>query len=194
MSIDNLSADYKSDVFYGVSKSVHTLSKEKIVPLLSNLMRLAELSTQKKLTDKEKAFIGLYFRVHGWLESVALMNTSACFQGVAVAGRAIFELVLDLEMLENDPTGENLKKFSAFPDMDRADAAEKCLKFFRDNKQTPQLFREEHLLGAIVYNKPQVDSNRVALWDEPKHGAVKHWSGNNDIRQRAKSIKGTSKN
>jgi len=188
MSIDNLTGTYKSDIFYGVSKSIHKLSKEKIVPILSNLMTLADLSPQGKLTDKEKAFIGLYFRVHGWLESVALMNTSACFQGVAAAGRAIFELVLDLEMLNNDPMGENLKRFNAFPDMDRADAAEKCLKFFKDFNQTPQMFREEHLVGAIVAKKALVDSNRIALWKQPKHGAIKHWSGNNDIRQRAKSI------
>jgi hypothetical protein len=179
MSIDNLSIDFKSNVFYGVSKSIHVLSKEKVIPVLRH---------QFKLSNSEMAVVGIYFRIHGWLESVSLMNTIACFQGVAAAARSIFELVLDLEMLINDPTGERLKKFNAFPVMDRADAAEKCLNFFKKNKQTPQIFREEHLVGAIVSNKVEVDKNRIELWNQPEHGKVKHWSGVNDIRKRAKGV------
>jgi hypothetical protein len=40
MSIDNLSIDYRSNIFYGVSRSIYNLSKEKIVPVLSNQLNL----------------------------------------------------------------------------------------------------------------------------------------------------------
>jgi hypothetical protein len=189
VSIENISAEKKSNIFYTVSNSIYGLSKDKIIPQISAILNLAELTTDKKTSEREKALIGIYFRVHGWMESVSKMNTSACFQGVAAAARAIFELVLDLEMLDNDPSGVNLKKFVGFPDMDRADVAEKCLRFFKENKQTLQMFREEHLLRAIQNKKDLVEKNRVSLWGKSKHGEVKHWTGEKNIKARAKSVK-----
>ena len=193
MSVEDLSMEFKSNVFYGVSKNIYELSKEKIVPQLSAIMKLADMSS-KKPTLKEHALVGIYFRVHGWLESVALMNTSACFQGVAVAARAIFELVLDLELLDNDLLGNNLLKFNAFPLMHRSEAAAKCLKHFKETKQQPRIFREEHLLREINVNHELIEKNLKDIFEGKKSSDIKHWSGINSVGSRAKAVGGEYEN
>ena len=59
------------------------------------------LSSQFVLTKREECFYALYLRVQRNVDTLLELKHVAHFQAMAMLGRAIFELYLDVETLRN---------------------------------------------------------------------------------------------
>ena len=162
------------------------LVKNKVIPILHN---------QIILSDREGAILGIFFRVHVLCSSQTRLTYSKDFNAVANNCRTLYELLLDLKLLSaNDSTDEDIKRFYAFPEIDRFGAAEKVSGFQAKNPGVEtHTFFDNKIRQSLISDKSRRDDviEKVRnLWGEKKGGKLnwpKHWSGFT-IRDRAKKF------
>jgi hypothetical protein len=150
-----------------------------------NVCPVVQATLQK--TDHEKALTATYYRMCLFLRALAKLDDGAHFQVAAMAARSIFELLLDLKVLAEDPT--LARKFFDFTWVSRYRKAKQLVDFLQAN---PNVDPTQHQHALALVNKPGVKKDRERIcrkdgWVDSK-GKPKcpdHWSGKN-IATRAK--------
>jgi hypothetical protein len=84
---------------------------------------------QLGLDDRQTAIVGTYYRIVAWLKALGELNSLSHYQAVASGARSLFELLLDLKLIQSDSNGEWVKKFHAFPEIEKYRAAEKLVSY-----------------------------------------------------------------
>ncbi len=176
--VTDLSVRQRVEAFYKGTDAIRHFAAEVMIPVLRG---------QLNLNDHESAVTGNYYRMHLWILSLVAMNSRVHFQGAASAARSLFELLLDVKLLERDSDGSMTAKFQAFPDLDRFRVANQVVKYndaHCDSNIQDTLQRDSIQAPG---KKQAIDQLARQHWGTTKAGNPKrpnHWSGMN-VRERA---------
>ena len=81
---------------------------------------------QLNLTDRENLVRTLWFRVYMWLKCLAALHERHHLQGVMAAARGLFELTVDLTLIQRDSTATPVERFLAFEEYQRWRATQRA--------------------------------------------------------------------
>ena len=123
--VNELGINKQVEALYKGTSALAIFSQNVMRPLLSSILNLEK----DNLSDKDKAVIGTYYRMHGWILCMAAMKEAKHFQGAGAAARSLFELLVDLKELAEDKTGEKVAKYHAFTDVEKYRVAKKMVEF-----------------------------------------------------------------
>ncbi len=155
------------------SEHVRFLAADVINPLLEAAMATGS-------SDREKAVVGCYYRAYAWMFTLAILRDPIHFQAVAAGARSLFELWVDLKLLLCDTTGHDVRRYHAFPRVERFRAAQKIVEF-SDKHPTLKIECSHQRTSVNDASKAQeIDALVVKLWGKDKKGNPnypRHWSG-----------------
>lgn len=146
---------------------------------------IGTLQGQISLSQKEKAIMGIFLRVHALACSLVRLNKSVDFNAVAGITRTLFELLLDLKLLISpNLQQQDLDRFFAFSEVDRFRRARRIVKL---QEKHPDLVGSSLLNSAVrkgfvesrVKDK-SVEKKVESLWGKNSKGKLKwpdHWYG-----------------
>jgi hypothetical protein len=177
--ISDLSLKQLNDAFYEGTKAIYHFAKEVMIGQLTGLLQA---------NQQESAVRETYYRMYLLLGSVVALNSLQHLQSVASATRALFELWLDIKQLAADATGSIVEKFHAFPEIERYRVAEQLIKFAQKN---PRVLKGTDISRQqAFYDDPERKKTIASLKIDRNGKPVfpKHWSGKNNLRQRAKDL------
>jgi hypothetical protein len=155
-------ATENADRFYTMVKSLRNFDKIEVKGVVDSL-----LST----TPEENCFIGTYYRTSGNIESVLEFQHPRHFQAAAMLARALFELAVDMRMLEAVPN--STVKMNAFIEVEKLRCARKAVAFKTSHPQAD--VDTTSYTAFIAHSGSRVDSIRRSLW--PGIHRLHHWSG-----------------
>lgn len=180
--LSDLSMRARAEAFYKGTAEISKFAQSVMMPLLAG---------QINLSDKEKAIVGTYYRMYFWIRSMVGMNSRIHFQATAAAARSLFELLLDMKILAMDKTGKLVKKFHAFPDVERFRVAENSVSFYDTHLNLTG--RGISRRRAFI-NKPgrrqRIHQTILEHWGTTKKGQPKrpkHWTGK-EVPRRARDL------
>ena len=105
------------------------------------------------------------------MESVLELKNVTHFQAAAMLARGLFELAVDMRLLEVTPHG--WLKMLAFVDVEKLRSARKIVKFAKSHQtQGAEISTFE---SFIATRENQIDNKQRILW--PTLRTVEHWSG-----------------
>lgn len=154
-------ATANADRFYTMVKSLNNFDKLEIKGVVDTL-----LST----TEEENCFIGTYYRTWGNIETVLELQHPKHFQAAAMLARGLFELAVDIRLLEVIPNA--WIKMTAFVDEEKLRCARKIVEFKNANPNADIDLTACN--SFIAKNEVRVDALRKSIW--PKKNRVDHWS------------------
>lgn len=158
--------------FHAVLRSVQEFDNAEILPVVKGLL---------SPTDREYCFIAAYYRTVANARSILALNNSSHFQAIAMLSRGMFELAVDVRLI--DGITDAVAKIYAFSDSERLRAARDVVAFSKGSKSSRDVTDHE---AFIASKAASIELHRKALW--PKLKAVKHWSGMG-LRDRARQLK-----
>jgi hypothetical protein len=141
---------------------------------------LPVLRGQLGRTAREDAIVGTYYRIVGWLNALAELDSISHYQAVASGARSLFELLLDIKLIQSDSTGELLGKFDAFPQVERYRSANRLIEYCDRTGNTKIDCTNQRLFVGGVARKTEMDSIVERRWGRNSGGKLKypkHWSG-----------------
>jgi hypothetical protein len=128
-------------------------------------------------TQEESCHVATYLRSRTNVESLLELKTSKHVQAIAMIARALFELAVDLRLLETTPNG--WIKMSAHADLEKLGLARKIVVFKNAN---PDVHIDTAIYQSFIDQESvRIDALRKSVW--PKHNNPRHWSGM-DLRMR----------
>ncbi len=148
------------------------------------------LTGQLKFDDRQTAIVGTYYRIVGWLKALGELNSLPHYQAVAAGARSLFELLLDIKLIQSDTTGELAKKFHAFPEVEKYRVAINLISYCNMNNNTRIECTNQRNFVDGVTKKAAIESLIIQHWGRNKKNKPiwpDHWSGLN-IAQRAEKL------
>ena len=145
---------------------------------------------QLNLTDRQLAIVGSYYRIVGWLKVLRELNSPAHYQAVSSSARSIFELMLDIKLIHSDTSDNLVKKFHAFPEIEKYRAAKNLVSYCeKTNNNKIQYSNQKKFIDGDE-KSIAIESLVIKLWGTNSKGKPnwpKHWSGKN-IYERANDL------
>jgi hypothetical protein len=163
--------------FFTVLKSLNEFDRMEVQGVVAG---------QLTRSDREDRVYALYLRARANIQSLLALKQAMDFQAIVMLARNLFELSVDVKLLDVVPNA--VEKFSVFSEVEKLRAAEKIVAF---KTKHPASKVDTAIVGAfIANNKASIEAQRVALWPEtkptkqsPKGKSVRHWSGM-DLKER----------
>lgn len=171
MPVSDLSLETQTNIWFGGTKYITEFSRAVMVPILNG---------QVGLSEKESGIIELYFRMLLLMETIIHLNNVRHFQTVASTVRSLFELWIDIAILVQDSKGLLTEKFIQFVERERYRVAKNIVDYDDSN---PGVLRD-----VLVEREYCADPERIKKYKGVKLKAGEHWSGQNDLRKRAKQV------
>jgi hypothetical protein len=157
--------------FQGVLRSLQEFDNIEVLPLVKGLI---------SPTDREHCFIAGYYRMVANSRTLLLFNDMTHFQGIAMVARCMFELSVDIELI--DHVADAIEKIYAFSDAERLRSARDVVALASAGKTSDDVSHEK---AFIASKGASIDKRCHALW--PNTRRVTHWSEMN-LRDRAKRL------
>jgi hypothetical protein len=155
-------AEENASRFYHLVKSYNNFDKMEILGVIQSL-----LST----TDEENCFVGTYYRARGNVETLLEIKHAKHFQAAAMLARGMFELAVDIKMLETTPNA--WIKMVAFNDVERLRCARKVVSF---KNAHPDIDIDLSTYQQFIrLNETRIDAVRKSCWPQMKD--KHHWTG-----------------
>lgn len=166
--------------FFTVLKSLNEFDKIEVQGVVAG---------QLAKSDHENRVYGLYLRARANVQSLLALKQAMDFQAIVMLARNLFELSVDVKLLDVVP--DAVDKFSVYSEVEKLRAAEKIVAF---KAKHPASKVDTTIVAAfIANNKVSIDAQRIALWPEtkptkqhPKGKPLTHWSGMNLKERTAK--------
>jgi hypothetical protein len=176
--LEAVPVDKGVEAFFQGTDFILAFSDKVLIPVLRG---------QLSLSDREKAIVGTYYRIHLWLRSLICLNAPQHFQAIAVGVRSLYELGIDLELLAINDKRERLAKFFAFTQVERFRAAKKLVDYCDSHEACSNIENAElRAFQAEASVRAIVDAARKLHWPTltEKKKYPQHWTGLS-ISQRA---------
>ncbi|MGC2416779.1 MAG: DUF5677 domain-containing protein [Candidatus Acidiferrales bacterium] len=159
-----VAAASNTDRFYTEVKSLHEFDKLEVRCVIDTLLSKAQ---------EETCYEASYVRTVSNIESLLVLQGSKDVQAIAMLARALFELAVDMRLLEMTPRGW-IRKI-AHSDVEKLRLANRIIEFKSANPtvQTDTSVYQKH----IDQNSVRVTALQKSIW--PKIKNPKHWSGTN---------------
>ena len=133
-------------------------------------------------TDRDNCFAGIYYRGKANVESLLALKGVRNVQAITMLARSLFELAVDIKLVEVIP--DAVRKIKAFSEVELLRAAERVVSFKAVNP-TASVDSSVHA-EFIKNNGARIRAEQQAVW--PGIAKIRHWSGL-DLRARAKQLK-----
>jgi hypothetical protein len=134
-------------------------------------------------TPRDICFTGLYYRTSANAATLGLLKEAQHFQAISNVARTMFELSVDVRLLDAVP--DAVEKMLSFSDVERLRAARNILKFKNANPSV-KIDDAKVYENFVQGNETAIDAKRQNLWPNLKR--VDHWSGMN-LRERVEKLK-----
>lgn len=146
-------------------KSLAAFDESEIAPILKN---------QFGLSPYEEIVVGMYLRVNKNVGSLLALNHIAHFQAAAMLARAVFELAVDLMLLDIEPSA--VLKVRIFTQADRLRSMRKTAAY---GKRAVVTLLDDTALqeNYIQQVGTKVDAEITRLWPSKKNLLPGHWTG-----------------
>jgi hypothetical protein len=168
-------ANAKAEQMHAVVKSIREFDKLKLAGIISAIINP---------TDRDNCFLGTYYRTVPNVDSLLALNNSTHFQAAAMLSRSLFELAIDIKLIDKIPAG--WLKMVFFVEIEKLRSARKMVDFARSNPS--RTFDISSQTEFIAKNGARIDQNHRTLWPSKKPNTkvsdLKHWSAK-DLSQRA---------
>lgn len=169
--------------FYDGTVALGKFVRETVHPLLSKLIAPS---------DRELAFSGAFYRMCAWIDSlVRLGHEGIQFQGVAAATRGLFELLMDIKLLEKDVTGEAVAKYMAHIEVDRFRMAQRLVDWKTAHPGATR-YSDKHARDKVNApgNAGRCEAKVIKYWGTTGKGKPnwpEHWTSKS-VRGRAEEL------
>jgi ribA/ribD-fused uncharacterized protein len=161
--------------FFTVVKSLNEFDKAEVRGVIQTLIAP---------TQRDICFTGNYYRAESNVESILTLKNVRDFQAVAMLARSLFELAVDIKLINAVP--DSVKKMLTFTDVEKLRLAKRIVAFKTANPSAQ--------VGATIYdqyvasNGARIDAEREALWPGVKNTDLRHWA-NMNLAQRVEILK-----
>jgi hypothetical protein len=172
--VSDLSLKTIIDAYFDGTKHMHDFSREVMIPQLKALLGP---------TNQEIALRDTFFKMYLFIGSAITMNRLDHFQSVGGLTRSLFELLLDMKILAADKTGEAVRRYEEFPEIERYRRAAQLIDFEANH---PGQIKQDLSVQRTFIADPARHA-RVASAIGPKKKYPEHWSGMN-ARARSRSV------
>lgn len=150
--------------FYSVVKSLREFDKHEVEGVVETLLAT---------TDREKCFIATYYRSLANVNTLLTLGDVRHFQAIAMLGRGLFELGVDMKLLALVPGGSD--RMILFADVEKLRCARNLVAFKNSN---PNAGLDSTPYSTFISREEaRIDLARNAMWSNPKK--LDHWSGQN---------------
>jgi phosphorylcholine metabolism protein LicD len=119
----------------------------------------------------ENCFIGIYLRAMTHFESLKRLDSSVHFQAISMLTRSLFELAVDIALLDVIP--DSALKMLSFSEVEKLRCARKIVEFKKLNSTSG--VDESAYASYIAAEGQRIDGIKKGLW--PGMDRVDHWSG-----------------
>jgi len=155
-----------------VLKSLREFDKLEILPVVKSLL---------SPTDRDRCFVGIYYRAAANVRTLLALNNAYHFQAIAMISRATIEIAMDMKLLNIIP--RSVEKMMAFVPSEKLKTAKKIVAFAQGKAgNPPDVNTYEQFIAA---NEASVIGTRTQLWGRSQ--PPEHWS-NMNIKERAVQI------
>lgn len=132
---------------------------------------LGVIQGQLALTQEEQCFVATYYRARGNIETLLTITHAKHFQAAAMLARGVFELAVDIRMLETTPNG--WIKMVALDEVERLRSARKVVAYKLAHPDAD--IDLTSYLSFIAGNEKRIDALRKSIWSKPTDRF--HWTG-----------------
>ena len=140
------------------------------------------VTTLLATNEEDTAYLGTYHRGRHNVETLLLFDNASHFQAVAMLSRSLFELAVDIRLLEIIPLG-HLKMIVA-AHAERLRCARKAIDFKRSHPDANLDVTVQTLF--VAKDAPEIERKQAILWTGAKR--IEHWSGYN-LKERVSLLK-----
>jgi Family of unknown function (DUF5677) len=169
----NLEASDNAGRFQAMLRSLHEFDQAEIFGVVTTL-----LSVQ----DEDSTYVGTYFRARGNVETLLVFDNAKHFQAVAMLARSLFELAVDIKLLEIIPLG--YLKMIVAAQAERLRCAGKAIEFKKSHPDANLDIAPQ--LAFVAKDAAEIERKKGILW--PKAKRIEHWSGRN-LKERVALLK-----
>jgi len=161
--------------FQSVLQSFANFDKIEVKPVIDTLLGT---------TEREKCFIATYMRASANVGTLLELKHRKHFQAINMLTRAMFELAVDIRLIDAIPNGS--EKMLAFVDVEKLRCARKILNF---HSTQPIRRADPSTYTSFVVNEGRrIDAMRARLWPGTKPNRLTHWSEKN-LQERVALLK-----
>ncbi|HEX9222091.1 MAG TPA: DUF5677 domain-containing protein [Candidatus Acidoferrales bacterium] len=128
-------------------------------------------------TPRESCFLATYYRTAGIVDSLLRLDNATHFQAGAMLARSLFELAVDIKLVDKIPKG--WMKMVFFVEVEKLRCARQMIAFAKANpdRATDVLSQTEF----VAKNEMRIEQNRRTLWPPKSPNSkslpdLKHWS------------------
>jgi Family of unknown function (DUF5677) len=152
---------------YGVVSSIREFDKLELAGIISGIL---------SPTPRETCFLGMYYRTAGNVDSLLRLDGVKHFQAAAMLTRSLFELAVDIKLVDKIPQG--WAKMVFFPEIEKLRSARQMVDFA--NKNPSRAIDVSSQASFVKNNQQRIEGNHRTLWPPRKPGGklpeLKHWS------------------
>lgn len=161
--------------FFTVIKSLNEFDKAEVRGVIQTLIAP---------TQRDICFTGNYYRAVANVESILTLKNVRDFQAVAMLARNLFELAVDIKLINAVP--DSVKKMLTFTEVEKLRSAKRIVAFKTANPlaKVDATIYEQY----IASNGARIDGEREALWPGVKNTDLRHWA-NMNLAQRVEILK-----
>lgn len=161
--------------FFTVIKSLNDFDKAEVRGVIQTLIAP---------TPRDMCFTGNYYRGVANVETVLSLKNVRDFQAIAMLARALFELAVDIRLINAVP--DSVNKLLTFTDVEKLRSARRIVAFKAANPsaQVDATIYDQY----IASNGSRIDAERAALWPGIKNSDLRHWAHMN-LAERVKLLK-----
>jgi hypothetical protein len=161
------SAEFTSR-FYNALKTLREFDQEEITGLVEALL---------SKTDREQCFLATYYRAVADVETLLTLENVRHFQAVAMLARGLFELAVDMRLLEMVAGATD--KMILFADVEKLRCARKLVRYTKSHPNSA--LDAKPYVNFVSTQEARIDLAQKTIW--PNLKKVSHWSGK-DLAQR----------
>lgn len=163
-------ASDNAGALFAVVKSIRAFDKLELAGIVSSVAAL-------KPTDRESCFLATYYRTAGIVDSLLRLDNARHFQAAAMCARSLFELAVDIKLVDKIPNG--WMKMVFFVEVEKLRCARQMIAFAKANPNRPTDVLSQ--TEFVAKNEMRIDQNRRTLWPTKKPNSrrlpdLKHWS------------------
>ncbi|SEB98524.1 DUF5677 domain-containing protein [Terriglobus roseus] len=149
-------------LYLSMLSSLHTLDQQEISPVLGGIL--------KKTVGEECRHL-IHVRANSYVQSLLALRNIVHFQTIASSARSLFELAVDLELMDLKQGAEH--QMFHYMEVEKLRAARAHVRFAKDH---PHRGKDVSLhLGFITRREKDIESVAARIWQK-KLDRVNHWS------------------
>jgi len=179
MNMDNAAEETRGDAgrFFTMLKNLDAFNEKEVRGIA-----FAQLSP----TVREQCFLGNYLRAIANVKTMLKLDNIADAQAVASLARSIFEMAIEVELIDRVPN--SAEKILAFGEFERLRRSRAIVKFAGEHPDSSSHLDAPFHNAFIDRDGARIDAERNRLWPK-KTPTLSHWTQLN-LRQRAEFIGG----